>query len=115
MPAGKWNPTIEEGATFTRVITVYDDDDEVVNITGYKIRFQAKALKDDEAYVIDLDDDDAEISLSDPTNGQFTITISATVAAAYTFTSCYHQVELESPGGVVTRLLEGKITLSKEL
>jgi hypothetical protein len=49
------------------------------------------------------------------TNKSITLTISATSTAALTWTKGVYDLELESPGGVVTALLTGSITVTKEV
>lgn len=51
----------------------------------------------------------------DDTNHTITITISATDTAAYTFTDAVYDLELVSASGVVTRLLEGNVTVLSEV
>ena len=51
----------------------------------------------------------------DDTNHTITITISATDTAAYTFTSAVYDLELVSGSGVVTRLLEGNVSVVSEV
>ena len=55
-----------------------------------------------------------DITLDD-TNHTITVLISATATAAYTFTSGVYDLELASSGGVVTRLLEGNVTVESEV
>ena len=46
---------------------------------------------------------------------QIKLTISASHTAAYSFDQALYDIELESETGVVTRLLQGKIKLSREV
>lgn len=51
----------------------------------------------------------------DDTAHTITLSISATATAAYTFTSGVYDLELVSGAGVVTRLLEGNVTVLSEV
>jgi hypothetical protein len=51
----------------------------------------------------------------DNTNKTITLTISATDTAAYDFRTGVYDLEMVSPGGVVTLLMYGKVTLTTEV
>ena len=51
----------------------------------------------------------------DNTNHLITLTIPATIMAAYTFTKGVYDLELVSPGGVVTKLYSGQVVLTQEV
>lgn len=60
-----------------------------------------------------LDSTIGSIALS-PSACTITLTISATESAAFTFSSGVYDLEIESPAGVVTKLLKGAVTVLKE-
>ena len=114
--AGKYDIRIDQGATYSESFRI-EDDDVGRNLTGYTVNLKAAADLDDATLVIDLNTD-SEISIdagqgTPSTAGWFTITIAATVTAAYTFTQLRYSLTVTSVAGVVERILEGGLSLSK--
>ena len=117
MAAGKYNIEMEQGATFTRDIIWKDSNGVAINITGYSIKMQAREDYDSVTPVISLGTVSplTGITIIDAAAGRFRITITAILTAALTFTKAVYDLEMISGAGVVTRLLEGEITLLKEV
>lgn len=109
MSAGKKDIVIEQGATFTWVNTWVG-----VNITGYTIRMQVRSDASSSVKVLDLSTTTGEIVLTTPASGVFTVTVSATATAALTPGNYVYDLEMVN-GSTVTRLLEGKCTVSAEV
>lgn len=111
MAAGEWNPTIEQGATWESILT-YKIDDVAVNLSGYSARLTAK----DSAGTAVLEMDTATLGGITLGGAAGTITLNLTAAettalAAGVYT---YDLELESGAGVVTRLVQGDLTVSAE-
>ena len=114
MTAGILNLTVEQGATFSRVITWRDANEAAINLTGYTARMQARRSIGAGSTFINLTTENGGITLGGAA-GTITLTISATDTAALTEQSGHYDLEVVSAGGVVTRLLQGEITVSKEV
>ena len=84
-----------------------------VSLASFTARMKIRATASSTTVLESLTDSDG-ITL-DNTNHTITITISATDTAAYTFTQGVYDLELASSGGVVTRLLEGNVTVLDEV
>ncbi|MDE0724799.1 MAG: hypothetical protein OSB62_08915 [Alphaproteobacteria bacterium] len=107
--------TIEQGATFKSELTFTDSNNAVVDLTGYAIRMQARIKASSPETVLNLSVG-AGITITDAGGGLFEIEISATDTAALTGGQVLvYDLELETPTGHVTRLLEGKIMISPEV
>lgn len=113
MAAGIYDIIIEQGATFTLSATWKDSAGAPVNITGYSARMQVRS---------NYDSEEALVSLVSPTNitlggalGTILVTIIATDTQKLTIQDGVYDLELQSAGGVVTRLLQGKATISREV
>ncbi|MCZ7404484.1 MAG: hypothetical protein O8C67_06085 [Candidatus Methanoperedens sp.] len=119
MSAGNFNFEIEQGVTFSKTFTWKDSGGNAITIAGYTIRMMARNDYGDTLPVISLSTvtptPGGIAIVGDGSAGQFTITISATVTAGYNFSTLKYDLEAISGAGVVTRLLEGEITLSKEV
>ena len=122
MAAGNYSFTIEQGTTFTRIFKYKDEDGNPVDLTGYDVRMQIRSSYDS-AVLASLTSGSGDFVVSVPPDAaegvtdknQIKLTISANNTAAYTFDQALYDIELESGTGVVTRLLQGKIKLSREV
>lgn len=86
-----------------------------VNLSGYVARLQVRPSLASTTKILDLDSDQLGGITLGGSEGTVLITISAATTAALNFASAVYDLELLSPTGVVTRLMEGKVTLKKEV
>lgn len=84
-----------------------------VSLAAFTARMQIRATAD-ATTTLDSLVSPTDIVLDD-TNHLITLTISATDTAAYDFTDAVYDLELVSGAGVVTRLLEGNVTVLSEV
>jgi len=110
--AGSYNFTIEQGATFNLLMT-WKIDNVPVNLTGYTARLQAR---------IDVDETDTILSLTTGAGitlggaaGTITLDQTATQTALLPKGEYVYDLELQSSGGIVTRLLQGELNISAEV
>ena len=101
---------IPQGATFSRVIRWKADGDEV-NLTGYAARAQIRPTPSSATTTLSLTTENSRIALGGSA-GTITLSISATDTAALTAGRYVYDLELVSAGGIVTRLLQGVVTVS---
>ena len=111
-----YNLTIRQGATFQLRATVKTSAGTAVNITGYDARMQIRrGFADDDAEVlVDLTVGDG-ITLTTPASGILDVVISADDTEDLPGGRWRYDLEIESAGGVVTRILEGNATVSREV
>ena len=114
-PAGIYNITCNQGATFSRTITWRDAAKKAINITGYQARMQVRSTVDSATVVTELTTTNGRITISGPTLGQLTLTISATDTAAITAGLYVYDLELVSPAGDVNRIIEGNFVVKAEV
>ena len=105
---------IPQGVTFSLPITYIDDTEAPVDLSGHTASMKIRTHWDTTAALETLTDSDG-ITLT--TSGPQNITIARTAAetAAYTFTRAVYDLELIDAASAVTRLLEGFVTLRKEV
>ncbi|MDX2074739.1 MAG: hypothetical protein SFX19_10335 [Alphaproteobacteria bacterium] len=111
---GTYDFTIYQGATFNRVLTWKDENNDAVDLTGSTARMQLRESVDDADPFLSLTTENGGIALGGAA-GTITLAISAADTAVITKTSGVYDLELVSAGGIVTRLLAGKILVSKEI
>lgn len=112
MAAGTYNILIEQGATYDQTFT-WTVNGSPVNLTGYSGRMQLRRSADSPTVIFDV-----------AVNGTFTLggaagTIRVVIPATQTSTipadHYVYDLELQSGSGVVTRLLQGAVTVSAEV
>lgn len=112
MTAGVHDITIEKGATF-QLTVVYKLDDVVVDISGYSARMQVRRYYNSTTADVDIDDSDY-ITITGA-EGKLEIAIPPSITGALSYLCGVYDIEIESAGGVVTRLLQGEVTISPEV
>ena len=109
MAAGKYNFTLEQGATFSREITVQDSG-SAMNLTGYTPRMQMRSTHDSSTIALTI-----TASISNATQGKISLSATDTLTSAVEEGIYVYDLEIESSGGIVTRLMEGNVTVTPEV
>ena len=112
MSAGAYDITCEQGATFSRTLTVKDSSGAVRDLSTYTARMQVRRTQSSSSTLIELTTENGRISLN--SSGQVALSISATDTASLSDRGIY-DLELISSGGDVERLVEGNFTLALEV
>lgn len=105
---------IEQGATYRRVFQYKDSEDVPVDITDYIARMQVRQSVSSPTVLLEASTINGRLTINGPT-GETTLTLSAETTAAITWTRGKYDLELESPDGTVTRLLEGAVQVKREI
>jgi len=113
MIAGKYNFVIEQGATFTRVLTWKDSTGTAVNLTGYTARMQLREITESGTVILSLTTENSRISLGGSA-GTVTLTILAADTTTMSPGSYVYDLELIT-GATVYRLVQGTATVSAEV
>jgi hypothetical protein len=128
MSAGKYSFTIEQGATLQFEIQYKDSNKIPVDLTSYNGRLQVRpTVGSSEVYLTlssTLQSDNTGLNFSGSngstplSSGSIGIYVSAVTSSTLDFVNAYYDLEIYSGSGnseYVVRLLEGKVTLSKEV
>ena len=131
MAAGNYSFTIEQGATTDFELVYRDSNSNPVDLTGYQAKMQLKDSIGGSSTFLTLSSsltpDGTGLNLSGSggnnaskplTSGSIGIFISHVTSSNLTFGTAVYDLEIVSGSGntaVVTRLLQGKINLSKEV
>lgn len=117
MVAGAYDIVADQGATFNQTLTYRDSAGALVDLTGYTARMQVRYGYDDPNAVIDLTTANGGITLGGAA-GTIALLITAAVMSAIGVPGesriFRYDLELVS-GSVVTRLLAGKFTVTREI
>ena len=119
MAAGIYNFTIEQGTTFTRVFKYKDSNGNPIDLsTATSLRMQIRESVNSSNVISEFTSASGQFIISSSVGAtqkdQFTLVISPSTSSNYTFDRAVYDVELDNDG-TTTRLLQGKIKLSKEV
>ena len=126
MAAGKYSFVIEQGSTLDFEIQYKDSSSNPIDLTGYSAKMQIKSNYADNSpttYLTlssSLQGDGTGLNLLGSgglkpySSGSIGLYISAATSSLLTFDTGYYDLEVTT-GSVVTRILEGRVNLSKEV
>ena len=114
MSAARLNLKIEQGATFSHRLFWKDASRTPIDLTGYLARMHVREDKSSVGILTELTIANNRITLGG-VNGTIDLSITATDTAAITWLRGVYDLELESPTGVVTRLVEGTVIVATEV
>jgi hypothetical protein len=119
MPAGKYNFVIEQGTDLNIPIVVKNNDGSSFSLDGYSAAMQMRTL-DLSTEIDELTTANSRITIESFTYAGSTywriiLLFPNADTSGYTFDTCVYDLEITSPADLVTRLIEGTITLSPEV
>lgn len=114
MAAATYDFEIEQGATLIKPIVWNDGNGAPVNLTGYSARMQVRKNVAAADVLLELSTTNSKIQIT-PMTGTVTLVFSATTTAAIDWSRGKYDLEMTSGDGTVTRLIEGEISISKEI
>jgi len=114
MTAAAHDITIEQGATFVLNLVWRDANDALINISGYTARMQVRATHRSEVKLLDFTTENGAITLGGAL-GTIAVVGLATLTDDVPARPAVYDLELISPSGVVTRLIEGYATVTPEV
>jgi hypothetical protein len=106
MAAGTYNFTVEQGATFTRVLTLKEND-SAMNLTGYSAASQMRSTADTSTVAGTF-----TATVSNAGAGQITLSMTATQTGNIEEGIYVYDTEITSGAGAITRILQGKVTVT---
>ena len=109
-----YNFCIAQGTDSTVPFVLSDSTGTVINLTGYTAAMQLRVQLNSVEAVDTLTTDNERISI-DPEAGQISCTFPHTQTERYPVRTLVYDLEITSPGGEITRVVQGKITVSGEV
>lgn len=110
MAAAQYDIVCEQGASFVRVLYWKDENEVPIVLFGYTARMHVRATVQATTTLVVLTTENGGILL-DPASGMITLQLSATQTNALAARKAVYDLELVSPSGFVTRLIEGSFTI----
>jgi len=124
MAAGRYSFVIEQGATLNLELQYKDASGNPIDLTNYSGKMQIRPTVGSSDVIATLsssrDTDGTGLNFSGsngttpPTSGSIGVFISAASSSLFNFNEAVYDLEIYS-GSIVTRILEGKVKLSKEV
>jgi len=108
--ADNYSLKIEQGATLEKEIRYKDNNGNPISLVGYAAKMQIRNQKDN-TLVIELSTSNGKITIDE---NKLTFIISATETGAMSLKDMIYDLEI-TKDGVVTRLLQGNVVISKEV
>lgn len=112
MGAGIYHMKLDQGSTFSLVLTYKDSNGDAINLSGYTARMQMRRNHEDTT-LIDLTTENGRIALGGSA-GTVTLTIAAGDTAALPPVEGVYDLELVQ-GSVVDKLLAGTFSIAREV
>lgn len=112
--AAYYDLLIEQGATLRKTFTWRGSDMVPVDLTDYTARMQIRKRKADTDVIHESTTENGGITLGG-VDGTVLLMINDADTAAFGFVRGVYDIELIDSDGIVTRLVEGNVELSKEV
>lgn len=114
MSAAIYNFEIEQGTSLIKSVVWKDSNGVPIVMTGYTARMQIRETIDSDDILLELSTTNSKIVLT-PAQGKITLEFDPDDTSGAYWTRGRYDLEVISADGFVTRLLKGKVTLSKEV
>lgn len=110
--SGTHNIVAEQGSTYKLIFSI-SIDGSPWNLSDYTARMQVRADYNTSTKYLNLSTDTGEITIN--SSGEFVATVDAVTMSKVPAGRWVYDVEFESTGGEVTRVLEGKFLVTPEV
>lgn len=114
MAAATYDFNIEQGIPFARIMNLKDANGTTMNLTGYSARMHIRPYVSSDEILIDANTTNSKLIIT-PLTGVLTISLSSTDTKLLTYTKSVYDIELLDTAGAPVRLLQGSITVSREV
>lgn len=116
MASNTYNFKVNQGSDQTFHLRLKDSTGEIIQLSGYSARMQVRRAVWSANVVDDLSSfgDDSRISI-DAENGRMSLRFPHSITETYPAASLVYDIEIKSESGEITRILQGKISVSAEV
>ena len=126
MAAGRYNFTIEQGATFRRTFKYKNSEGVGIDLSLHDVTMQIRESAASANFILDVNEAGAtkhdntsitstKFTVSTVNNNEFSLVIDADTTASMSFDTAQYDIEVKDSLDEVTRLLQGNIKLSREV
>lgn len=114
MSVAQYDFEIIQGATFTQPFVWKDGDGDPVDLTGYAARMQVRKSVQAKDVLLEATTANGRIVIY-PLTGTFTLSLPAAVTESLDWLCGRYDIELVASDGFVVRILEGTVSVSREI
>jgi hypothetical protein len=114
MTAATNNFVIDQGANWFLTVVYKDSTGTAINLTGYTAALQIRDTYADSTTDLSLTSPSGGITITGAT-GTIAITATAAQTGAIAAGSYVYDLEITSASGIVTRLIQGRISISPQV
>jgi hypothetical protein len=114
MAAANYDFQIEQGADLLKPLVWNDSTGNPVILSGYTARLQVRRSVSDTNVLFEMSTANGRISIV-PSQGQIVLDFKSADTTPLTWKQGKYDLELTSPTGIVTRLIQGSISISPEI
>jgi hypothetical protein len=104
----KSNLVIDQGTTFSTIVTLVDSENSSIDVTGYTVSSQIRK------HYSSSNSQSFSTSLGGA-NGTVTLSLTSTQTSSLVAGRYVYDIEITSPSGTVTRIVEGIVTVTPEV
>lgn len=105
---------VDQGATFQMQLTWKDENGNPVDLAGFTARMQIRKRARADEVLAEATTENGYITLGGD-EGTVEISVPASVTEDFDFKRGVYDLELESSGGIVTRLIQGCVYVDREV
>jgi len=102
----KANLVVDQGTTFVTTINLIDNNDAPIDLTTFTAQAQLRK------HYTSSNSTNISIDLSEGSNGVIILSMNANTTANLNFGRYVYDVEIVSPSGAITRVVEGIVTVT---
>lgn len=114
MAAAVHNFTIEQGVTFSKSFIWKDSNEDVIDLTGFSARMQVRQSVNSSTVLLSATTANSKLTIT-AAEGKVTLSLTDAETSALSFDFGVYDLELVASDDEVTRLVQGSITVSKEV
>jgi phage baseplate assembly protein gpV len=114
MTAATYDFQIEQGATLSKNFVWKTSDGAPIDLTNYAGKLQVRSSVTSDTVLLEMSTQNGRIQLGG-TAGTIVLAMANTETSAITWLRGVYSFELTAPDGTVTRLLDGSISVSREI
>ena len=108
-----YNWVVDAGSDSARGFRVVDANGDPIDVKSYTARMQVRPYLSSKTVSDDLTTENGRISMGN--DGVVTAILTHTATASYPFCEGVYDMEVVSPNGDVTRVVEGRMIVRKEV
>lgn len=108
------NLLIQQGADFSHVISLQNSDGSPMVLSGYSAKMQIRPAAGSATLILELSTANGRITINGLA-GQITLNIPNATTTTLVTGSAVYDLEITDGSGIITRVMQGNVTLSPEV